>query len=66
MKGKGCVGIAADRRLGVKGSTLTMDFQKIFGEWFLLLSLDMNSFLFSYLLPRNGTQDLRWIPWIGN
>ena len=32
MKGKGCVAIAADRRLGVKASTLAMDFQKIFGE----------------------------------
>lgn len=30
MKGKGCVAIAADRRMGVKGHTISMDFQKIF------------------------------------
>jgi len=30
MKGKGCVAIAADRRLGVKGHTIAMDFKKIF------------------------------------
>lgn len=30
MKGKGCVAIAADRRLGAQGATIAMDFQKIF------------------------------------
>ncbi len=30
MKGKGCVAIAADRRLGVRGHTVATDFQKIF------------------------------------
>lgn len=32
MRGKDCVAIAADKRLGVKGNTISMDFQKIFGE----------------------------------
>ncbi|XP_054165914.1 proteasome subunit beta type-3-like [Oppia nitens] len=30
MKGKGCVAIAADRRLGVQGHTVSTDFKKIF------------------------------------
>ena len=30
MKGKDCVAIAADRRLGAQGVTLSVDFQKIF------------------------------------
>ena len=30
MTGKGCVAIAADRRLGVQGQTVAFDFQKIF------------------------------------
>lgn len=30
MKGKGCVAIAADRRLGVQLQTVATDFQKIF------------------------------------
>lgn len=30
MKGKECVAIAADRRLGVRGQTVGMDFQKVF------------------------------------
>ena len=30
MVGDGCVAIAADRRLGVQGQTLSTDFQKIF------------------------------------
>jgi len=30
MKGKGCVAIAADRRLGVRGHTICYDWQKIF------------------------------------
>ncbi|KAG8176589.1 hypothetical protein JTE90_024250 [Oedothorax gibbosus] len=30
MKGKQCVGIAADRRLGVRAQTLAMDFQKVY------------------------------------
>lgn len=33
MKGKDCVAIAADKRLGVKGHTISMDFQKIFGQY---------------------------------
>ena len=32
MKGDGCVAIAADRRLGVRGHTVSMDFQKVFGQ----------------------------------
>jgi 20S proteasome subunit beta 3 len=32
MKGKNCVAIAADKRMGVRGHTISMDFQKIFGE----------------------------------
>lgn len=32
MKGDGCVAIAADRRLGARGHTVSMDFQKVFGE----------------------------------
>ena len=32
MKGKGCVAIAADKRMGVRGHTISMNFQKIFGE----------------------------------
>lgn len=31
MKGKDCVAIAADKRLGVKFTTLGMNLQKIFG-----------------------------------
>jgi len=30
MKGKGCVAIAADRRLGVRGHTVSTDFKKIY------------------------------------
>ena len=30
MSGKDCVGIAADRRLGIQGQTLATDFQKVF------------------------------------
>lgn len=30
MTGKNCVAIAADRRLGVRGQTVGMDFQKVF------------------------------------
>jgi 20S proteasome subunit beta 3 len=30
MKGKGCVAIAADRRLGVQFQTIATNFQKIF------------------------------------
>lgn len=30
MKGKNCVAIAADRRLGAQGATIAMDFEKIF------------------------------------
>lgn len=30
MKGKNCVAIAADRRFGVQGQTIAIDFQKIF------------------------------------
>jgi len=30
MKGKGCVAIATDRRLGVRGHTIAMDFDKVF------------------------------------
>jgi 20S proteasome subunit beta 3 len=30
MKGKDCVAIAADRRFGIQGQTLSMNFQKIF------------------------------------
>ena len=30
MKGKDCVGIAADRRFGVQAQTVSMDFEKIF------------------------------------
>lgn len=30
MKGKGCVAIAADRRLGAGMQTISTDFQKIF------------------------------------
>jgi 20S proteasome subunit beta 3 len=30
MKGKNCVAIAADKRLGVRGHTISMDFKKIF------------------------------------
>ena len=32
MKGKDCVAIAADKRMGVRGHTISMNFQKIFGE----------------------------------
>lgn len=35
MKGKECVAIAADKRLGVRGHTISMDFQKIFGQLLL-------------------------------
>ena len=30
MKGKDCVAIAADRRFGIQGQTLGVDFQRIF------------------------------------
>lgn len=30
MKGKGCVGIAADRRLGANFQTISTTFQKVF------------------------------------
>lgn len=35
MKGDGCVAIAADRRLGVRGHTVSLDFQKVFGKLML-------------------------------
>lgn len=54
MKGDGCVAIAADRRLGVRGHTVSMDFKKVFGESIyvyrhircLLLPLEMGPTLF--------------------
>ncbi|KAI9018454.1 nucleophile aminohydrolase [Hyaloraphidium curvatum] len=30
MKGKGCVAIASDRRFGIQGQTVSMDFKKVF------------------------------------
>ena len=60
MRGKGCVAIAADRRLGVRGHTVSMDFKKIFGM--LVASVRIIELTF---FGRNGSNPICRPSWTG-
>lgn len=50
MRGKDCVAIASDKRLGVKFETLALNFPKIFGKYRLYLLMKQNKNLIGWLL----------------